>query len=122
MAICAKKFFIIIVYLAYLAAYIYVAYCLQRIANKTMTPKSWFAWIPLLNVFLVLKIASKPYWWLVLLVIPLVNIIVVISIWMDIAQKIKKPTWLGVLMILPGINAIILGYMAFSSDSMASAV
>ena len=98
----------------YLAMYVYIAYALMVIANKTKTPNSWMSWVPVLNVFLMLKVAGKSYWWFLLLLIPLVNIVVAIIIWMEIAKRRNKPSWLGVLMLIPLVNLVIPGYLAFS--------
>lgn len=96
------------------ALYIYLALCLQILAEKTNTPNSWLAWIPIANIFLMLQIARKPLWWFVLLLIPIVNIVIAIIIWMKIAERIGKPSWLGVLLIVPVIGIAIPGYLAFS--------
>ena len=97
-----------------LAVYAYFAVCLMRIAQKTNTPNGWFAWIPILNIVIMVQIAKKPLWWIVLFFIPLVNIAAMIIIWMDVAVARNKPNWLGVLMIVPGANFIVPGYLAFS--------
>lgn len=97
-----------------LAIYVYFAICLMTIAKKTNTPNGWFAWIPILNVILMLQIAKRPVWWIILMLIPLVNIIVSIIVWMDIAVARNKPNWIGILMIVPIANIIVPGYLAFS--------
>ncbi len=97
-----------------LAIYAYFALCLMKIAAKTNTPNGWFAWIPILNVILMLQIAKRPIWWIILIFIPLVNIIISILVWMDIAVARNKPNWIGILMIVPIANVIVPGYLAFS--------
>ena len=98
------------------AVYVYFAICLMKIAKKTNTDNAWFAWIPILNIILMLQIAKKPLWWFLLMFIPLVNVVISIIVWMKIAEATKKPEWLGVLMIIPVANVIIPGYLAFSSS------
>jgi len=98
-----------------LAIYAYFAICLMKIATKTNTPNGWFAWVPILNVILMLQIAKRPMWWIILVFIPLVNVIVSILIWMDIAVARGKPNWIGILMIVPIANVIVPGYLAFSN-------
>lgn len=97
-----------------LAAYIYMSLALQTIANKTSTPNAWLAWIPIANIFLMLQIAKKPLWWFILCLIPLVNIIIIIMIWMGIAEARGKPNWWGILMIVPIANLIVPGYLAWA--------
>ncbi|MCK5391367.1 MAG: hypothetical protein KAJ31_02985 [Deltaproteobacteria bacterium] len=100
--------------IVYIALYIYVAYCIMVIANKTNTENSWFAWVPILNLYLLCKIADKPGWWVILFLIPLVNIVISIIVWMKIAEKMGKPNWLGILWIFPPLGLIVVGYLAFS--------
>ncbi len=95
-------------------AYLYYAICLMMIANKTNTPNSWLAWIPIANIYLMCKIAGKPGWWLILFFIPFVNIVIGVIVWMKIAEARNKPSWLGILMLIPFVNIIIPGYLAFS--------
>lgn len=104
-----------IVYFIFIVVfYVYIAICLMNIAKKTNTENGWFAWIPILNVFLMLMIAKKPLWWFILMLIPIVNIIIGIIVWMAVAEARGKPSWIGILMIVPFVNIIILGYLAFS--------
>lgn len=96
------------------AAYVYTSLALQTIANKTNTQNAWLAWIPIANVFLMIQIAKKPIWWIILCLIPLVNIIILIVIWMGIAEARGKPSWWGILMIVPIANLIVPGYLAWA--------
>jgi len=96
------------------AAYIYMAICLQTIAKKTNTPDAWLAWIPIANGILMLNIAHKPIWWIVLMLIPLVNIVIAVIVWMEIAKARGKPEWWGILMIVPVANLIAPAYLAFA--------
>ena len=97
-----------------LAMYVYVALALQTIAKKTNTENPWLAWIPIANVVLMLNIAKKPVWWIILCLVPLLNLVVLVIIWMGIAEARKKPSWWGVLIIVPLVNLIVPGYLAWS--------
>ncbi len=97
-----------------IAAYIYVSLATMTIATKTNTPNGWLAWIPIANVFLMLQIARKPLWWFILCLIPLVNIVIFILIWMAIAEARHKPSWWGILLIIPVLNLIVPGYLAWA--------
>jgi uncharacterized membrane protein YhaH (DUF805 family) len=96
------------------AIYIWMAICLQKIAEKTNTPNSWLAWIPVANLYLMCKIAGKAWWWMLLCLIPYVNIIFVIIIWWKIAEARGKPGWWGLLLLIPIVNFVIPGILAFS--------
>ena len=96
------------------AYYVYHALALQTIATKTNTENPWFAWIPILNIILMLNIAKKPIWWILLFLIPLANIVIYVLLWMGIAEARNKPNWWGILMIVPVANLIVPGYLAWS--------
>lgn len=55
----------------------------------------WGILIPFYNVILMLNIAQKPLWWILLLFVPLVNIIIAIIIAIDIAKNFGKGTGFG---------------------------
>ncbi|MFZ2225937.1 MAG: DUF5684 domain-containing protein [Candidatus Moraniibacteriota bacterium] len=95
--------------------YLYFAFCLFRIAKKTATENAWFAWLPILDFFLMVRIAKKPDWWIILLFVPIINIITGILLWMGISKALGKPQWIGILMIITPINLIIPAYLAFSN-------
>jgi hypothetical protein len=97
-----------------LVIYVYIALAVQTIAEKTNTENPWLAWIPIANFVLLLNIAKKPIWWIVLLLIPLVNIVIIILIWMGVAEARNKPGWWGVLMLVPVVSIIVPGYLAWS--------
>lgn len=98
-----------------LGLYVYMSLCLQVIAKKTGTSNGWLAWIPIINFFLWLKVARRPMWWFILLLIPFVNIIITVIGWMDIAKLRQKAGWWGVMFIIPVMNLIAPGYLAFSA-------
>lgn len=98
-----------------LAAWVYLSLALIALAQKTATAHAWWAWIPILNIVLMLGIARKPLWWLVLLLIPGVDIVIAALIWMGIAQTRRKSGWWGAVAIVPVVNVIVPGYLAWSA-------
>lgn len=105
---------ILIIFLIGLAIYVYMAIALSVIARKTNHGNRWMAWVPILNIILMLNIADKPVWWFVLLLIPLVNIVFLVIVWMAISKARSKPDWWGVLIIVPILNFILPGVLAFT--------
>ncbi|MBX7149872.1 hypothetical protein K1X76_12445 [bacterium] len=104
-----------IVYVGIMALlYVYFSLCLMKIAQKTNTPNAWMAWIPIVNIVLILQIAKQPMWWIILLLIPFVNIVMSIIVWMKIAEARGKPGWVGVLLIVPVAGLFVPGYLAFT--------
>jgi len=74
---------------------------------------AWFAFVPVLNLILMLDLAGKELWWLFLICIPVMNIVIYVLVWMGIAESMGKPDWFGVLMLIPGVNCILPYYIAF---------
>lgn len=97
-----------------LAGYVYVSLALQTIATKTNTANAWLAWIPIANIFLMLSIAKKPMWWFLLFLVPLLNVIMLIIVWMAVAEARGKPSWWGILTVVPVANLVVPGVLAWS--------
>ena len=60
----------------------------------------WAAIVPIFNIYVMTKMADKPGWWVVLALIPLVNLVAIILICMAIAPKFGKSEGFGVGMAL----------------------
>lgn len=72
----------------------------------------WAAIIPIYNVIVLLDIVGRPWWWIFLFLIPLVNIIFAIIIAIDMAKAFGKGTAFGVigLFLFSAIGYLILGF------------
>ena len=64
---------------------------LWKVFTKAGKP-GWAALIPIYNVIVLLQIAERPAWWVVLLIVPLVNLVVTIVVAFDIARNFGKGT------------------------------
>jgi len=62
----------------------------------------WAAIVPIYNVIILLKIAGRPMWWFVLMLIPFVSIIVAIIVAIDVAKNFGKSAGFGVGLALLG--------------------
>ena len=113
-AMAAMGAMIVVVLIFAAAICVYMGLTLQVIAKKTKTENAWLAWVPIVNIILMLNIAKKPLWWIILMLIPLVNIVIAIIVWMAIAEARGKPNWWGILLIVPVVGIIVPGYLAFS--------
>lgn len=106
--------------------YLFFAYCIARLANKMGMPLGKaFIWalIPIANIFLLLKLAAKPYWWFILLLIPIVNIVISILMWMAIAERLGKPGWWGVMIgIVPFANIVFFLMLVFGKTEAKATV
>jgi uncharacterized membrane protein YhaH (DUF805 family) len=72
----------------------------------------WAAIIPIYNFIVLLKIAGRPLWWILLLLIPFVNIVVFILVCIDIARKFGKGAGYGIGLAILGV--IFFPLLAFS--------
>ena len=94
-------------------AYIWIALCLYIIAKKTNTENPWMAWVPILNMWLMVQIAQKEAWWMILFFVPIAGVVASVVVTMAIAERVGKPSWWGILTIVPGVNLIVPGYLAW---------
>ena len=78
----------------------------------------WAALIPIYNFYIMLKIAGRPSWWLLLLLVPLLNIIISLLVALDIAKAFNRSSAFGAILLwlFSSIGYIILG---FSKDVYA---
>jgi hypothetical protein len=86
---------VIIVYVVVcLLMYVLFAIPLMKIGNKKNLP-GWFAWVPILNYVLIIQIAEKPIWWIIMiLIVPCANIIFLIMLFIAFFKAIdKSPAW-----------------------------
>ena len=76
----------LILLVIYLAIAIVIIAGMWKTYSKAGQP-GWGCIIPIYNTYLLLKIAGRPWWWLLLYLIPIVNIIVAIVVMVDIAKS-----------------------------------
>ena len=73
--------------------------------------QGWLSIIPILNTYVIIKLAGREGWWILLFLIPCVNIVVAIIVYMDLAQKYGKSAAYGLgLVFLPFIFIPMLGF------------
>jgi Family of unknown function (DUF5684) len=56
----------------------------------------WAAIVPIYNIIVLLEIAGKPLWWIILFFIPFVNIIMAILVGIAVAKNFGKSDAFGV--------------------------
>lgn len=99
-----------------LGIYLFTSYCFYAIYQKLGEPNAWFAWVPLLQFWVMYKAGNQSPWWIIVLLIPLVNIvalIVLIIAFVNIVKKLGKNPWLILLMIIPLVNFAVMYHFAF---------
>jgi uncharacterized protein DUF5684 len=65
--------------------------------------KGWMAIIPILNLYVLVKMAGKEGWWILLMLIPIVNFVVLFIVYIEIAHRFDRSTGFGVGMALLGV-------------------
>ena len=73
----------------YLAVIVVCIAAMWVVFTKAGQP-GWGAIVPIYNAILLLKIATKPLWWILLFLIPLVNIVIVILVYVALAKNFGK--------------------------------
>lgn len=71
----------------------------------------WAAIIPIYNLYVITQIVGRPWWWLLLALIPIVNLVALIVLSIDMAKAFGKGAGFGIgLAFLPFIFYPILGF------------
>jgi hypothetical protein len=99
---------------------IYLAFIIGVIAGWWMMfekagEAGWKSIIPIYNIIILLKIVGRDWWWVLLMLIPIVGFIIWIIVALDLAKVFGKGTGFAIgLIFLTPIFALILG---FGSDT-----
>ena len=109
-----------------LGSYIYCSLALMKIAKRMDHENPWFAWIPILNMVLLLQLGDQNPVLLLLLLIPGVGAVVVgvlsIIALMKICEKRGYDKMLGLLSLIPVASYVLLGILAWGKKEPAVAV
>lgn len=93
--------------------YALLCFPLARIARRLQAGScSWMAWVPILQIFLVIRIAEKSPVWFLFFFFPGANLFAFLFVWMSIARRLEQSHRLGYLMLVPGVNLFVLWYLA----------
>ena len=96
--------------LIYLAVVVLMIAGVWKTFAKAGQP-GWAAIIPIYNGIVLLRVVGKPWWWLLLMLIPLVNFIFAIIVCITLAQVFGKGGGFAVgLILLPIVFFPILGF------------
>ena len=100
----------LILALAYLLVLVAVFAGFWKMFAKAGQP-GWGCIIPIYNLYLLCKMAGRPWWWMILLFIPLVQMVIAVILSHDISKSFGRGigTTIG-LIVLPFIFYPILGF------------
>ena len=111
--------FLILIMLAF---YIYFSLAWMTIAKKLKYKRPWLAWIPIVNIAMMLQLGSFHWAWIFLVLIPILGwiplfVLMIISTW-RIFEKRKYPGWFSLSLIIPQIGGILylvaIGFVAWA--------
>jgi hypothetical protein len=91
----------VIIGLVYVVVIVVMIAAMWKVFTKAGQP-GWAAIVPIYNLIVILKITGKPLWWFVLFLIPLVNFIAAIMVFVALAKAFGKGTGFAVGMLLLG--------------------
>ena len=99
-----------IVSLVYLVMIVAAIAGMWKVFEKAGQP-GWASIVPIYNLVVLLQIVNKPIWWIVLLLIPLINIVILIMVSIALAEKFGKGGGFAVGMVfLPFVFYPLLGF------------
>jgi len=78
----------------YLGVLIFMIASMWKVFTKAGKP-GWAAIVPIYNYIVMLEIAKKPIWWIVLMLIPFVNFIMIIILFIELAKAYGKSAGFG---------------------------
>jgi hypothetical protein len=94
----------------YLAVMIFMLVAMWKVFTKAGKP-GWAVIVPIYNIIVMLEIAGKPLWWIILMFIPIVNFVIAILVMAGMAKNFGKGAGFVVgLLFLPIIFYPILGF------------
>lgn len=67
--------------------------CLFRIFKKADQEPTWAGFIPVYNLFIWLKVIRKPWWWLLILIVPGVNFVLLGAMHVELVRAFGMRTW-----------------------------
>ena len=88
-----------LVLIIYLGIIVVMFASMWKLFAKAGKP-GWASLVPIYNLIVILDIAGKPAWWLVLFLIPFVNFIAGVIVAISLAAKFGKSTGFAIGMIL----------------------
>lgn len=98
-----------------IVAYIFTSFCLMKIADKLSIPNSWLAWVPIAQIWVMVRAAGKPGWWLILFFIPFINFVIGLIVLFTIPTSLNKSSLYGLLIFIPILGVFLyFGLLAFT--------
>lgn len=103
----------LIFFIFWLAVAVLVIAGLWKIFAKAGQP-GWAAIVPIYNMYVWTKVVGRPWWWLLLMFIPIVGLVIAIILSLDLAKSFGKGVGFGIGLVLLGF--IFIPLLGFGSD------
>ena len=87
--------------LLYLAVVVLMVVSMWKVYVKAGKP-GWACLIPFYNLYVMCEIAGKPGWWLILFLIPFVNLVMFVLVSIALAERFGKGAGFGIGLLLLG--------------------
>lgn len=84
----------LIFFLIWLAVVVLVVAGTWKAYSKAGKP-GWAAIVPIYNMIVLLEIVGRPLWWIVLLLVPFVNVVIALLLLLDVAKSFGKSAGFG---------------------------
>lgn len=97
-------------WLFYVAIIVFAILVQWKIFTKAGKP-GWASIIPIYNILVLLEIVGKPWWYLLLLFVPIANIVILIMVMIALAKVFGKDSGFAVGLIL--LSIIFMAILAF---------
>jgi len=95
-------------------AYLFLCFCFKQICTKAGSEPGFLIWLPVLQLFPLLRAAGMSGWWFLAWLLPVLNIIAQIVWSFKIVQARGKNVLVAIGLLLPITNLFSLLYLAFS--------
>jgi hypothetical protein len=89
-------------FLIAMACAVVVIVSLWKVFSKAGKP-GWAILVPIYNIIVLLEIVGKPLWWIVLMLIPFVNLVVGIIVVIELAKSFGKSAGFGIGLMFLGV-------------------
>jgi hypothetical protein len=99
-----------LIFFWFVVAYVLYALAYLGIFRKAGKP-AWAAFITIYNIIVLLEVVGRPVWWIILLLIPIVNIVILIIVFNDLSKSFGHGVGFTIgLIFLSWIFMLILGF------------
>jgi Family of unknown function (DUF5684) len=83
----------------YVVIFAVMGFLMGKVFEKAGKPL-WAGFVPIYNLIILLEIVGRPIWWIVLFLIPCVNIVAIVLVAMDLAERFGKTKAWGVIFLV----------------------